>query len=403
MKIFWFLHGNANANANAYNTGVGDDLRGSRLVLGATFICFAVFFTWAYFATLDEITRAPGTVISSSRTQVIQSQDGGTLEALLVKEGDTVEAGQLLARLERTRAQATFLETRAKAAGLSATSARLRAEVFGGQPQFAAETANYPDFRANQLALFAKRQDALSEELRAIAEMASLVSQELNMNLPLVKLGDVSRTEVLRLQRQVADLQSQATNKRNKYFQDAQAELNKVEEERAGTLQMMAQRKNLLDQTELISPMRGVVKNVRITTQGGVIRAGEEVMQIVPLEDDLLIEAKVSPTDIAFLGLNLNASVKIDAYDSTIYGELPGKLVFISADTLSENLQQNEKPYYRARVRTTGRQFSGRPNAHIDILPGMTATIEIKTGSKTVLQYLTKPIFKTLNESLGER
>jgi len=149
--------------------------------------------------------------------------------------------------------------------------------------------------------------------------------------------------------------------------------------------------------------MRGVVKHVRITTQGGVIRAGEEVMQIVPLEDDLLIEAKVSPSDIAFLGLNLNASVKIDAYDSTIYGELPGKLVFISADTLSENLQQNEKPYYRARVRTTGRQFSGRPDAQIDILPGMTATIEIKTGSKTVLQYLTKPIFKTLNESLGER
>jgi adhesin transport system membrane fusion protein len=334
---------------------------------------------------------------------VIQSQDGGTLEALLVKEGDTVEAGQLLARLERTRTQATFLETRAKAAGLSATSARLRAEVFGGQPQFPPEIANYPEFRSNQLALFTKRKEALSEELKAIADMTGLVTEELNMNLPLVKSGDVSRTEVLRLQRQVADLQSQGTNKRNKYFQDAQAELNKVEEEHAVTLQLMAQRKNLLDQTELTSPMRGVVKNVRITTQGGVIRAGEEVMQIVPLEDDLLIEAKVSPSDIAFLGLDLNASVKIDAYDSTIYGDLPGKLIFISADTLSENLQQNEKPYYRARVRTTGRQFSGRPNAQIDILPGMTATIEIKTGRKTVLQYLTKPIVKTLSESLGER
>jgi adhesin transport system membrane fusion protein len=397
MKLFWFLH------SNTGKTPEVEDLGGSRLVLGVTFLSLAAFFGWAYFATLDEITRAPGTVISSSRTQVIQSQDGGTLEALLVKEGDTVEAGQTLARLERTRAEATFLETRAKVAGLSATSARLRAEVFGGQPKFPPEMANYPDFKANQLALFTKRKDALSEELKAITVMTGLVTEELNMNLPLVKSGDVSRTEVLRLQRQVAELKSQGTNKRNKYFQDAQAELNKVEEEHAVTSQLMVQRKNLLDQTELTSPMRGVVKNVRITTQGGVIRAGEEVMQIVPLEDDLLIEAKVSPTDIAFLGLGLRASVKIDAYDSTIYGDLPGKLIFISADTLSENLKETESPYYRARVRTTGRKFSGRPNAEIDILPGMTATIEIKTGRKTVLQYLTKPIVKTLNESLGER
>jgi adhesin transport system membrane fusion protein len=143
--------------------------------------------------------------------------------------------------------------------------------------------------------------------------------------------------------------------------------------------------------------------NVRITTQGGVIRAGEEVMQIVPLEDDLLIEVKLSPADIAFVSTGLNATVKIDAYDYTIYGDLPGKLIFISADTLSENLKQGELPYYRARVRTTGRQFSSRPNANMDILPGMTATIEIKTGRKSVLQYLVKPIVKTISESLGER
>jgi len=400
MKIFWFLRSNT---SKGRNMSAVEDLRGSRWVLSLTFVSLAIFFAWAYLAELDEITRAPGTVISSSRTQVIQSQDGGTLEALLVKEGDTVEAGETLARLQRTRATAVFLETRAKAAGLAATAARLRAEVFGGKPDFPPEIANYPEFRSNQLALFKKRQDALSEELQGIKDMTGLATDELNMNLPLVKSGDVSRTEVLRLQRQVADLKAQGTNKLNKYFQDAQAELNRVEEELAGTLQLMAQRKNLLDQTELTSPMRGVVKNVRITTQGGVIRAGEEVMQIVPLEDDLLIEAKVSPSDIAFINLGMNASVKIDAYDSTIYGDLPGTLIFLSADTLSENLKENEKPYYRARVRTTGRQFSGRPDAEIDILPGMTATIELKTGRKTVLHYLLKPMVKTLSESLGER
>ena len=149
--------------------------------------------------------------------------------------------------------------------------------------------------------------------------------------------------------------------------------------------------------------MRGVVKNVRITTQGGVIRPGEEVMQIVPLEDDLLIEAKLRPADIAFIKPGLDARVKIDAYDYTIYGDLPGKLDFISADTLTEDLRQGEAPYYRMRVRTTGRQFSGRPDATLEILPGMTATVEIMTGRKTVLQYIAKPIVKTLNESMAER
>ena len=397
MKIFWFLQSHSGKPSPT------DELGASRLLLAVTFVSLTIFGTWAYFAKLDEVTRAPGTVISSSRTQVIQSQDGGILEALLVKEGDTVKAGQKLAIWQRARAEATYLETRAKAVGLSATAARLRAEVFGGKPKFPADVKNYPDYRDNQMALFKKRQGALDEEISALDSMKKLVEKELAMNVPLVAAGDVSLTEVLRLQRQVADMQSQITNKRNKYFQDAQAELNKTEEDYASAQQTLAQRKNLLDQTELVAPMHGIVKNVRITTQGGVIRAGEEVMQIVPLEDDLLVEAKIAPSDIAFIRLGLPATVKIDAYDYTIYGSLPGKIDFISADTLSENLAQNEKPYYRARVRTTGRQFSARPNARIDILPGMTATIEMQTGRKTVFQYLTKPIVKTLNESLGER
>jgi adhesin transport system membrane fusion protein len=359
--------------------------------------------TWAYFAELDQITRAPGSVIASSRTQMIQSQEGGTLELLKVQEGDVVEAGQVLAQLERTRTESAYLETRAKAAGLAATRARLQAEVFGGTPQFPAELKDYPEFRDNQLTLLNKRKAALNEEAAAIENMMRLVQQELEMNLPLVKSGDVSRTEVLRLQRQVADMRAQITNKRNKYFQDAQAELSKVQEDLAGVEQLLSQRKNQLDQTELRSPLRGIVKNIRLTTQGGVIRPGEEVMQIVPLEDDLVIEAKVPPSDIAFLKIGLDATIKIDAYDYTVYGNLPGKLIFISADTLNEDLRQGELPYYRVRVRTTVREFSARPGANLEIQPGMTATIEIKTGSKTVLQYITKPLVKTMSESLGER
>ena len=171
----------------------------------------------------------------------------------------------------------------------------------------------------------------------------------------------------------------------------------------AGLDQTLAQRRNQLDLTELRAPVKGTVKNVRITTLGGVIRPGEDVMQIVPVNDELLVEAKVKPSEIAFLKLGLPASIKIDAYDFSVYGDLPGTLVFISADTLREELKQGEEPYYRVHVRATGRKFSGRPNANLEIQAGMTSTVEIKTGRKTVLKYLTKPIVKTLSESLGER
>ncbi len=401
MKLFWFLR--PSRSADRAGSPVVDQLKGSRRLIWGTFVTVGAFVAWAHWAEIDEITRAQGSVIASSRTQLIQSQEGGTLEEMLVREGDVVEPQQVLARLERTRAEAAYLETRAKAASLMASMARLQAEVFGGEPRFPEVLKDYPDLRENQLSLLQKRRAALQEEARALEAMVGLVQQELDMNLPLVTSGDVSRTEILRLQRQIADLKSQITNKRNKYFQDAQAELSKVQEDLLGVEQMLAQRRNVFEQTELRAPVRGVVKNVRITTQGGVIRPGEEVMQIVPLEDDLLVQAKVRPADIAFLKAGLDATVKIDAYDYTIYGALPGKLDFISADTLTEDLRQGEEPYYRVRVRTTGRQFSGKPNAGLEIQPGMTATVEVKTGRKTVLQYLTKPIVKTLSESMGER
>lgn len=401
MNILWFLKSNLKKDAVA--SEVEGQLHGFRRTTWLTLGGLIVFLVWASFASLDEITRAPGSVIASSRTQVIQSQDGGVIEAILVKEGDIVEAEQVLAQIERTRAETSFLEARARATGLAATAARLRAEIFGGEPKWPAAIKNYPDFKLNQQALFNKRRSAIQEEVESIEAVLKLVRDELNMLKPLLTTGDVSRTEVLRLQRQEADLMAQITNKKNKYFQDAQAELNRVEEELAGVEQTLTQRESALEHTTLRAPLRGIVKNVRITTRGGVLRPGEEVMQIVPLEDDLVIEAKVLPVDIAFIKPGLEASVKIDAYDSTIYGTLPGKLTYISADTINEDLRQGDQPYYRVQVRTTGRQFSGRPEANLEIQPGMTATVEIKTGSKTVLQYITKPVTKTLSEALGER
>lgn len=402
MKIFWFF---GPSDPDHQREDLRGALSGSRWALWSLFLTCGVFFGWAYFAEIDQVTRAPGSVISSARSQIIQSQDGGVIEELMVREGDVVQRDQVLVKIDGTRQQSSYLETRAKAAGLAITVARLQAEVLGREPRFPPEAKAYPEFRDTQTMLFKKRQSAIKEELQSYENIKAIVQKELNMTRPLLKTGDVSATEVLRLERQIADTQSQITNRKNKYFQDTQAELSKALEDLAGVEQIMAQRKDQLTQTELRAPLHGIVKNVRVTTRGGVIRPGEEVMQIVPLEEDLVIEAKVSPADIAFIKTGMKATVKIDAYDYTIYGDLSGTLSYISPDTLTENLnvQQGEQPYYRVQVKTDGRKFSGRPDQKLDIQPGMTSMVEIKTGSNTVLKYLSKPVIKTLNQSLGER
>jgi adhesin transport system membrane fusion protein len=376
---------------------------GTRVLIWGSALTVAGFLAWANWAELDQITRASGQVIASSRNQVIQAPDGGVLARLPVREGAQVKRGETLASFDKIRTEAGYLESAAKAAGLRATVARLQAEIFGGEPKFPPELAQYPEFRATQLALFAKRQAAVREEIGALEQSHKLVNEELEMNLPLLKDGDVSRAEVLKLQRQAADIQGQITNRRNKYLQEIQTDLAKAQEDLAGVLQVLAQRKEQLNYTEIRAPMDGVVRNVRLTTLGGVAKPGEEIMQIVPQKDDMIVEAKVRPADIAFIRPGLPASVKLDAYDYTVYGTLSGEVIYISADTLNEEVRGTEQPYYRVQIKTDAQNLVSRRNQRIDIQPGMTATVEIKTGSNTVLRYLTKPVTRTLNEALGER
>jgi adhesin transport system membrane fusion protein len=374
----------------------------SRLLLWSILFVIIAFVVWANLAEIDTITRASGQVIVSSRNQVVQAPDGGVLEEMRVKEGDRVKRGQVLFRFEQERARAALQEAQAKVAALRATVARLKAEVYGGEPKFP-DLMGHTEFRDNQMALFKRRQAAIDEEVSALQKSLDLVKAELEMNLPLLQSGDVSRAEVLKLQRQVAEIQGQITNRKNKYFQDAQAELTKAQEDLEATEQLLAQRKEQWEYTEVRAPMDGVVRNVRLTTRGGVAKPADEILQIVPVEDDLIIEAKVRPADIAFIKPGLPATVKLDAYDYSIYGSLEGTVSYISADTLNEETREGAQPYYRVQIKTSGRSLSSRRNERLDIQPGMTATVEIKTGSKTVWRYLTKPITKTMDESLGER
>ena len=374
-----------------------------QMILWLIVFTLIIFTLWASFSKIDQIARAQGQVIASSRTQIIQSSDGGVIEEMLVKEGDAVKKGDILVRLDKTKVEASYLEAKSKWMALKAQQVRLNAEIAGNQPKFPPELKEYAQFRENQILLLKKRRIAFEQDIQNLEQIHTLAKKELKLSMPLLKTGDVSMAEILKLQRQVADFDSQIINKRNKYFQDIQAELSKVSEELSSTEQLLAQRKDQLDHMELRAPGNGIVKNVRVTTLGGVIKPSEEVMQIVPIEDNLVVEAKVKPSDVAFLKLGLKTNVKIDAYDYTVYGALMGKLIFISPDTITEDLKQGELAYYRIQVQTEGKKFTGRPDQNLEIQPGMTATVEIKIGENTILNYLMKPVIKTLNESLGEK
>jgi len=401
LNLFWFVR---SSGASTSDGSVLDtELKQPRLVLFFTAIAFFSFLLWAYFSEIDQVARAPGVVIPSSKIQIIQSKDGGVLLALPVGAGDRVEKGQIIAQFDVTDAEADYREAKARAAGLEARMVRLRAEIYGRLPDFSSLSREFPQFIESQEALYLKRTAAQKDEIASLERILALVEEEIAMNEPLEKQGDVSKTELLRLQRQEAELVSQIINTRNEYFEDAQAEYNELEGELEGITQVLVQRRRQLRQQTLTAPVAGVVKNVRVTTEGGVIRPGEDVMEIVPIEDDLVIEAKVSPADIGFIALGQDAAVKIDAFDYTIYGDLAGTLFYISADTLEENTRQGDLPFYRVHVRTDGKRFSAVPNKDLQILSGMTATVEIRTGKNTILNYLLKPIAKTLVESMGER
>jgi len=377
---------------------------GGRWALWAIMVCLVSFFTWAYYSELEQVTRAQGQVIASSRTQIIQSLDGGVIESVAVKEGAPVRAGQVLLKFSAARADSAWRETRARAAALAAAVARLRAEVFDEPMVFDALVKAHPGFAENQRELYKKRKRAIDDELSAYKKALVLAQEELQATEPLLKNGDVGLADVLRLRRQVSDLEGQIVNRKNKFFQDAQAELAKAQEDLASVSQAMEQRKIQLDNTVVLAPRAGIVKNIRFTTLGAVVKSGEDILELVPADNDLVVEAKVKPSDIGFIHIGLPATLKVDAYDYSVFGALQGKVIYISADTMKEDARGlQDQTYYLVRVKADAAHLLGRNGEEMAVTPGMTATVEILTGKKTILNYLIKPIVKTMHESMTER
>ncbi|MGP5166667.1 HlyD family efflux transporter periplasmic adaptor subunit [Psychrobacter alimentarius] len=374
----------------------------SRLNIWIALVGMITLLVWASFAKIDQVTRAKATVIASARTQEIQASEGGILTELAVVEGQEVKAGQLLVVLEEERAKAAVDNSASKTAALKAKLSRLNAEILETPLVFPKEVKNYPEYVQNQTALYNRRRQAINEEVSSLEKMLVLARQELKMNEPLLKYGDVSQADIIKLSRQVADIEAQINNKRNKYFEEAQAEMTKAQEELDTEIEVLRDSLQVLEEKRLLSPTEGKINNINVTTIGGVVKPGETIMQILPTSSDLVIDAKVSPADIAYVQEGQSATVKLDAYDYSIFGAMNGTVSYISPDTLIEKTPKGEEPYYRVLVVITGAEFEGRED-EIVIKPGMTASVDIKAMERTVLSYLTKPITKTLSEGMGER
>ena len=385
------------SEAKAAQFSESNPLAGTSLLL--LIVVLVAGYRWADTAVLDEVTRGEGRIIPSSREQVIQSLEGGILAEMPVQEGDIVEKGQVLLRIDDTRSGASLREGQAQSATLRAEIARLLGEANGSAPAFPPDLP--ADLRDREYRLHLSRTTALHQSIGALRSGQELAEKELAMTEPMVARGAVSEVEVLRLRRDIIELKRQIQQQINAFRTEARSELAAKEAELGSVSEVLTAREDQVTRSVIRAPVRGTVKNIEVTTLGGVIGPGQSIMEIVPLEDRLLVEARIRPSDVAFLRPDQSVTVKVSAYDYSIYGGIKGRLEQISADTIEDENVPNES-YYRVYVRTDAAHLTGK-DGPLPIIPGMIATIEILTGHKTVLDYLLKPVLNVRDSAMGER
>lgn len=412
----------------------------SLLILTALFFVCAIW--WANQTELDEVTRGEGKVIPSSKIQVIQNLEGGILAEVLVSEGELVEKGDVLLKIDDTRFSSTFDETKLKYWELLARASRLEAESRGKELELPEELQNErPSLAAAERSLYLTRQRELQSSIDVLEQQArqrqqemaetqaklnklrtsyELSNEELKMSEPLVGVGVISEVEILRLKRTVNDLRGEMETTRLaiprirsglsevrqkiedakvRFQSEAASQLSEVQAELGRTQTTVVSAKDRVSRTQVRAPVRGKINRLMINTVGGVIQPGEDLVEIVPVDDSLLIEAHIRPSDIAFLRPGQNAMIKFTAYDFSIYGGLPATLERISADTITN---EEDESFYLIYLRTE-KNYIDSNKGPLEIIPGMTVTVDILTGKKSVLDYLLKPILKAKNEALRER
>ncbi|WP_434622175.1 HlyD family efflux transporter periplasmic adaptor subunit [Tabrizicola sp. M-4] len=370
------------------------------LLIGAT---VAAFLLWAAFAWVEEIVRAPGQIVPSSRPQIIQNLEGGILAELNVAEGDTVEAGQILGRLHGTQYQSAVDDLTDQIAALDIRRLRLEAEI-AGQDDFATpETlaARVPDIVASERALLAARRTDLASRLQGARAVLAQAEEEEDMIRRMADRGLAPEIELTRAEKARADARARLDEITTQAELSRADDYAKTQSDLASLRQRLKLSQDQLSRTTLTAPLRGIVNRIAVTTIGGVVRPGEEILQIIPLDSGLFVEAKVKPADIAALREGQTATVKLSAYDYTIWGTLPATVTFVSADTFRDERARDAEPHYRVTLRVDLGQLTERQKG-LSIRPGMQAEVEFQTGGKTILTYLTKPLWRG-TEALRER
>lgn len=411
----------------------------AKSIVYAIAIIFMILVIWAAFAEVDEVTRGTGTVIPSRQVQVIQSQDGGVVTEILVREGDVLQEGQLLVRLDQTRSQSSFGENRAEYQALAVKAARLRALAEDTEFEPDAELVQaVPRIVAQEMALYLSSKEELEldtkiandqlsqrrnelEEMtvreRQLARSLELTEQEYKVTRPMVASGAVSQVELLRLEKEVNRLagelgQTRAQIKRIlSAIQEAEGKVREAEVDfgsmvrqeltdtitRINALQKVgAGLSDRVKQTSVRSPVNGTVKRLHFNTIGGVVLPGREIVEVVPLDDTLLLDVRIQPRDIAFLAPGQDALVMVTAYDFVVYGLLEGTVEHIGVDT---QMDAEGNPFYPVKVRTSEANLG----ADMPIIPGMTVQVDILTGKKSILSYLLKPVLRARQVAMTER
>lgn len=372
------------------------DLKGSSWLIRLTALVLVVFLGWAGFASIDEIVRADGEVVSSSRSQIIQNLEGGILAELMVRQGDAVEPGQVLARLRGTKFQTAVDDLQDQIDTAEIKRARLEAELEGSfsfevEPELAARAER---ILASEQALLSARQTDYSSRREGALAVLEQAQNELKNLEDLHKRKIVALIEVNRARTAMSDAEIIYNEIATSFELQRARDYSQVLQDLTSLRQNFRVAVDQLSRTVITSPMKGIVNNMAITTIGGVIRPGEEIVEIIPIGEELFVEARVRPENIASVERGQHATIKLSAYDYTIYGTLQGTVDFISADTFEDDRNANAEPYYRVTVKVDRTALTARQQ-NIEIRPGMRAQAELQTGSKTVLQYLLKPLYKS--------
>lgn len=370
-------------------------------MIAVIFGFFIILLIWAALSEVDEITKGQGKIIPSSREQIVQSLEGGILSSLEVREGAIVEKGQVIAYLDETRFESSLDESRSRYKANRIKAARLKAEVSSGEFIIPDDVKQDTELVNAEQRLYKSRKERLEQSVKGITDSLGLYRREEMILQRLVKSGASGEVELIRLKRTISELESKKQELRNEYVVNAREQLAEVNKELEALESVIRARDDALQRAKVVSPVRGIVKNIEVNTIGGVIAPGGKIMDIIPLGDQLIVEAKISPQDIAHIRLNDPALVKITAYDYAVYGGLEGEVILISPDTLQDEIQRDHV-YYRVLIRTGRDVLMNKAGKEFQIFPGMVAEVDIKTGSKSILRYLVKPLNRA-NEALRER